>query len=121
MSKHPDYYSALLRRRFHDGESLTETEDRELELHLLICPQCAFECTQLLSAEDPSAAAERLRNMERAMTADRLTPFLHELALTMQWGEPLSDFQRWLWWYLQRNNELLGRFRLFEADAALRR
>ena len=114
MIEHPTHYTDLLRRRWADEMSLTVSEQCELDLHLLICPQCAYQHAQGLSYEDPEGANQLLRDMERTLTAERLTPFLRNLAQATQQRQPLTDFQQWLWWLLQRNREAMGWFRLLE-------
>lgn len=119
MPIHPPYYTELVRREFFDDPELTPTERRELELHLLICPQCNYDYAQLLMPYDAQQAARRLGAMENALTAELVTPYLRDLARTRRSGQPLNGFQHMVWQFLCRDQEALGRYRLLEADVWL--
>ena len=120
MTPHPTYYTALLRRRCAADPSLTPGQRRELDAHLLSCPQCNYDYTELLRPHDPALAERLVRALENALTADLVTPYLRDLAQAIQSGQPLTGFQRMLWQFTCRDREALGRFRLLEADAQLR-
>ena len=116
---HPTYYRDLLRRRFAGDPALTPAERRELDLHLLICPECNYDYARLLLPKAPETAEALLQDLEGALTADLVTPYLHDLARTLKRQEPLSGFQRMLWQFVCQDRETLGRFRLFEAEVWL--
>ena len=120
MSTHPAYYTALLRRRFTGDPKLTQDERRELDLHLLICPQCNYDYAELLMPHEPLAARHLMATLEDALTPDLVTPYLRDLARATLAGQSLTGFQRAVWRFLQRNREAMGRYRLLEADVLLR-
>ena len=119
MTTHPVYYATLLRRQFDGDPDVTPVERRELDLHLLICPQCNYDYAELLMPRDPHGAQQVVSALESTLTADMVTPYLRDLARTVRAGRPLSGFQRLLWRFLCRDREAMGRFRLLEADAWL--
>ena len=119
-STHPSYYSDLLRRQVAGEPALTPTERQELDLHFLICLQCNYDYAQLLRPDDPAEAKTWLRNLKGKLTADRVMPYLRDLVRAVQAGQPLTGFQDLLWWFIQRDREALGYFRLVEADEWLR-
>ena len=116
MTVHPAYYAALLRRQFDGDPDLTPVERRELDLHLLICPQCNYEYAELLMPHDPQSARRLMSAIEGALTPDLVTPYLRDLAHAVRADCPLTGFQRMLWRFVERDRETLGRFRLLEAD-----
>jgi hypothetical protein len=116
MNIHPPYYTELVWREFHGDPELTPAERRELELHLLICPQCNYEYAQLLLPDEPQKATQRLQAMENALTAELVTPYLRDLARAVRSGRPLTGFQHMVWQFVCRDREALGRYRLLEAD-----
>ena len=119
MTPHPTYYTALLRRRCAADPSLTPGQRRELDTHLLSCPQCNYDYAELLRSHDPALAERLVHTLENALTADLVTPYLRDLAQAIQSGQPLTGFQRMLWHFLGRDRESLGHFRLLEADTWL--
>jgi hypothetical protein len=90
-----------------------------MDLHLLICPRCNYDYARLLSPRDPETADRLLRDMENALTADLVTPYLPDLVHAMRSDRSLAGFQRMLWRFVCRDRETLGRFRLLEANAKL--
>jgi len=113
---HPTFYSDLLRRRFAGDPALTPAERKELDLHLLICPECNYDYARLLLPHAPELAELLLERLGGALTADLVTPYLRELVRAVHGQRPMSDFQRFLWHLVCRDREMLGRFRLLEAD-----
>lgn len=120
MSPHTTYWTTLLRRRFAADPTLTPHQRRELDTHLMFCPQCNYEYAQLLRPQDPELAHDLLHTLEAALTADLITPYLRELARTMRAGHSLTGFQHMLYCFVIQDREALGRFRLLEADVWLR-
>ena len=116
MSQHPTYYRDLLRRRFQADPGLTPAERHELDLHLLICPECNFDYARMLVPRAPQVAEALMRDLESALTADLVTPYLRDLAKAFTGGQPLGEFHQLLWQFISRNPEALGRFRLAEAE-----
>ena len=117
MSRHPTFYRDLLRRRFHADPRLTPAERHELDLHLLICPECNFDYARMLvPPQAPQVAEAFLRNLEGALTADLVTPYLGDLARAVAGGGTLNEFHQLLWHFVSHNPEALGRFRLAEAE-----
>lgn len=114
---HPSFYTELLRRRFTGDPSLTPAERRELDLHLLICPECNYDYSRLLVPQAPELAERLAQTLAGALTADLVTPYLADLARAMRAGRPLTGFQRLLWQFVSGDREALGRYRLFEAAA----
>ncbi len=121
MHTHPDYYTELVRRRVTGDPPLTARQQHELDLHLYICVECNDEYARLLEARAPAAAKALRRDLESRLTADMITPYLRDLALTLFAGQPLTDFQLIVWGFVQRDPEALGRFRLLEASVWLER
>jgi hypothetical protein len=121
MPRHPDLYLDLLRRRFTQDPALTPAERRELELHLLICPQCNFDYAQLLLANTPRQVDSYLIQSQQDLTADLVTPYLRDLVQTQRAGRRLTDFQRMIWHFVCRDPQALGAYRLIEADWQLQR
>jgi hypothetical protein len=121
MTRHPDYYTELLRRRFTGDPPLTPTEHRELELHLLICPQCNHDYAVLLMPVTPARGQAYLEEIEAALDADVVTPYLRDLVRARRSGRQLTDFQQMVWHYVLRDPEAMGRYRLLEADWQLHR
>ncbi len=119
MNTHSTHHTTLLRRRFAGDPSLTPGQRRELDTHLLFCPQCNYDYAELLRPQNAEMADELLRTLENALTADLVTPYLRDLAQTFRDNQPLTGFQRLLWRFVQRDRETLGRFRLLEADVWL--
>lgn len=120
MPQHPPYYAELVRRRVAADPPLSLTERRELELHLRICPRCAYDLADRLRPGDPEAARTRLVELEGRLTAEQVTPYLRELAQAIRVGGSLTAFQRFLWSFLLRDREAMGRYRLFEAEVWFR-
>ncbi|MDD3828910.1 MAG: zf-HC2 domain-containing protein [Anaerolineae bacterium] len=116
MGTHPDYYRDLLRRRFAGDPSLTPAERKELDLHLLICPECNYDYARMLLPSVPGVAEGLLRDLEGALTAELVAPYLHDLARARYESPDLEGFQELLWRYVCSNREALGRFRLAEAE-----
>jgi hypothetical protein len=116
MSQHPTFYRDLLRRRFHADPGLTHAERQELDLHLLICPECNFDYARMLVPQAPQVAEALLHDLEGAFTADLVAPYLGDLARAFAGGGTLSKFYQLLWHFVSRNPEALGRFRLAEAE-----
>jgi hypothetical protein len=117
---HPTYYSDLLRRRFTGHPPLTPAERRELDLHLLICPECNYDYARLLLPHVPETAEALFQGLEGVLTADLVTPYLRDLVRAFQEQQPLTGFQQLLWRFVSGDPEALGRFRLLEAEAWLR-
>jgi hypothetical protein len=117
---HPAYYTDLLRRRFSADPALTPAERRELDLHLLICPECNYDYTRLLLPHAPDAAESLLEELEGALTADLVTPYLRDLVQAVRGDRPMTGFLWLLWQFVCRDHEALGRFRLMEADEIVR-
>ncbi len=120
MARHPEFYTDLLRRRFTHDPPLTPDERHELDLHLLICPECNFDYAHLLFAETPHQAETRLRQIDEELSVDVVTPYLRDLARAQRAGRPLTAFQRMIWAFVCRDREALGCFRAIEADWLLR-
>ena len=118
MPNHPDCYTDLLRRRFTGSPPLTPAERTELDLHLLICPQCNYDYAGLLLAQAPDRAADYLEQFAAALESDAVTPYLHELARARRAGRPLSGFQACIWQFVCRDPVALGNYRLIEATLA---
>jgi hypothetical protein len=116
MMTHPTYYAELLRRRFAGDPALTPAERKELDLHLLICPECNYDYARLLLPRAPEVAEALLQGLEKRLTADLVTPYLHELARAFKGQTALSGFQQMLWRFVCQDREALGRFRLLEAE-----
>ena len=116
MNTHPDYYRDLLRRRFAGDPSLTPAERKELDLHLLICPECNYDYAHLLLPRTQEAAERLLQGLERGLTVDLVAPYLPELARTIHDSRPLDGFQQMLWRFVCSDHEALGHFRLAEAE-----
>ncbi len=114
---HPIFYRDLLRRRFAGDPALTPAERRELDLHLLICPECNYDYARLLLPGAPELARSTFDALEGALTADLVTPYLHDLARALRSEQPLTGFQELLWRFVCRDRESLGRLRLLEAAA----
>lgn len=53
MKQHPDFYTHLLKRRLADDSTLSDTERRELDAHLLICPVCHASVSAILAQSPP--------------------------------------------------------------------
>lgn len=119
MSTHPSYYTDLVQRWFRDDPSLMPRERQELDLHLLICPQCSYDYAWLLRSQAPEKSEALLRSLEGTLTAELVTPYLRDLVWTVHAGQPLTGFQCLLWQFVHRDREALGRFRLLEADVYL--
>jgi hypothetical protein len=120
MSTHPNYYTELLRRRVTNDPVLTPAEQKELDLHVLICVQCSYEYAEALQTQAPEAAEALRCDLESRLSVYLVTPYLRDLAHALQAGQPLSDLQRMLWQFIQRDREAWGCFRLLQADAGLR-
>ena len=118
MPNHPNFYTDLLRRRFTGGPPLTPPERAELDLHLLICPQCNYDYATLLVAQAPERGEAYLEQFADALEADAVTPYLRELARTRRAGRPLSGFQESIWQFVCRDPFALGNYRLIEASLA---
>ena len=119
MPRHPPYYSELVRRRATDDPPLSLAERQELDLHLRICPRCGHDLAERLRPRDPGAAQALLDAQAATLTAEQVTPYLRELAQAARAGLPFTAFQRWLWAFLLRDREAMGRFRLVEAEVWL--
>ena len=113
---HPTYYTDLLRRRFAGHPALTPAERKELDLHLLICPECNYDYARLLLPRAPEMAEQLLQGLETRLTADLVTPYLRDLARAFQGEIGLNGFQQMLWRFVCQDREALGRFRLAEAE-----
>lgn len=118
MPNHPDFYTDLLRRRFTGSPPLTPAERAELDLHLLICPQCNHDYATLLVVQAPERAEGYLAQFAAALEADVVTPYLHDLARARRAGRPLSGFQECIWQFVCRDPLALGAYRLIEASLA---
>lgn len=57
--EHANYYTRLLERRCNSDPTLTVSERRELDLHLLICRQCKEHYAQLQRSQ-PSLSLQTL-------------------------------------------------------------
>ena len=117
---HPTYYTDLLQRRFSADPALTPGERRELDLHLLICPECNYDYARLLLPRAPDAAESLLEGLEGALTADLVTPYLRDLVHAIHGDRPMTGFLRLLWQFVCCDREALGRFRLMEAEEIVR-
>jgi hypothetical protein len=118
MSYHPDYYTHLLARRLKGDEELNPAERHELDLHMLICLQCNHTYALWLHDREPARAARLLAQVERALTTDRVIPYLDDLAQVLHSRQTMSSFQETLWRYLQRDPEAMAWLRLAQARAA---
>lgn len=118
MTNHPNFYTDLLRRRFTAGLPLTPAEREELDLHLLICPQCNYDYAALLVVQAPERGAAYLEQLAAALEADAVTPYLHALARARRAGRPLTAFQECLWQFVCRDAAALANYRLVEATLA---
>ncbi len=118
MPNHPNFYTDLLRRRFTGDPRLTLPERAELDLHLLICPQCNYDYASLLVVQAPERAAAYLAQFEAALDTDAVTPYLRDLARARRAGRPLSGFQERIWQFVCRDPVALGHYRLIEATLA---
>lgn len=118
MPNHPNFYTDLLRRRVTGDPPLTPAEREELNLHLLICPQCNHDYAALLVVRAPERGAAYLEQLAMALEADAVTPYLHALARARRAGRPLSNFQEHLWQFICRDPTTLGNYRLIEASLA---
>lgn len=116
---HPIYYTELLRRRFAGDPALTSAERKELDLHLLICPECNYDYARLLLPHAPEVAEALLQGLETKLTAELVTPYLRDLAGALRGQNPLTGFQQMLWRFVCQDREALGRFRLLEAERLL--
>lgn len=121
MARHPDFYTDLLRRRFTLDPPLAPAERHELDLHLLICPQCNFDYAQLLFAERPQQAETRVQQLGEDLQIDIVIPYLRDLVRAQHAGRPLSAFERLIWEFVCRDPQALGCYRLIEADWQLQR
>mgnify|MGYP001015856570 CR=1 FL=1 len=119
MDEHPDFYDRLLQRQLDGDPTLTYREYRELDLHLLICPRCTYYVAARMAGE-PLAAQLRAR-LRTMLTAERVTPYMEELAAALHAQRPLSGFQGFLWDFIREDRRALGRFRLVEAVVGRRR
>jgi len=119
VSTHPGYYTELVRRLVSADPPLDETERQELQLHLATCLRCSYQHAELLCSLDPQQAGEILAKLDARLTPDVVVPYLRDLARMVRAGRSLSGFQRFLWCFLQRNREAMGRFCLLEADVCL--
>lgn len=113
MSRHPEFYTALLRRSVSDGASLTICERLELQLHLRICPQCGWEHSELLAHPPdggvPGAGlADRQQALARYCRHVPCTPFLCDLVEAQAKGRPLTGFLRGLWQVAREDKRLAG-------------
>jgi hypothetical protein len=117
---HPTFYRDLLRRRFVGDPALTPAERRELDLHLLICPECNYDYARLLLPQAPEMADTLLRNLEGALTTDLVFPYLRDLARALHTQQPLTGFQELLWRFICHDREALGQFRLLEVTQQFR-
>jgi len=118
MPNHPVFYTDLLRRRFAGSPPLTPAERAELDLHLLICPQCNYDYAALLVTQAPERAEAYLEQWVAALDADAVTPYLRDVARARRAGRPLSDFQERIWQFVCRDPAALGNYRLIEASLA---
>jgi hypothetical protein len=118
MLNHPSFYTELLRRRFMGSPHLTPLERAELDLHLLICPQCNYDYATLLVIQAPERTADYLERFTAALDADAVTSDLQALARARRAGRPLSDFQQCIWQFVCRDPVALGNYRLIEASLA---
>ncbi len=118
MPNHPSFYTDLLRRRFTGDAPLTPAERAELDLHLLICPQCNYDYAALLVAQAPERAATYLEQFTAALEADIVTPYLHALARARRAGRPLDGFQECIWQFICRDPTALANYRLVEMALA---
>jgi hypothetical protein len=114
---HPDFYTDLLRRRFFPDPPLTPAERHELDLHLLICPQCNYDYAVLLAPGAPDRAANFLEQLQDELTADIAAPFLLDVARARRAGRPLSGFQSLVWELVCR--DAAARLRYRQAAARL--
>lgn len=94
-------------------------ERRELDLHLMLCLSCNHEYARLLLGRRPSTAQRLLQSIESALTAPLVRPYLPDLIQAQQAGQELSDLQKMLWRFVQRDPQALGEYRLCEALAWL--
>lgn len=113
---HPLYYTDLLRRRFAGDPPLSPAERHELDLHLLICPQCNYDYSRMLLPHTPDLAEALLSDLEGTLNADLVTPYLRDLVRAVRGKQPLTGFLDLLWRFICRDREALGRFRLMEAE-----
>ena len=120
MSQHPNYYAMLVHRRASPEDTLSAIESEELDLHLTICPRCAYELAEQFRPHEPAAARAVLNALEERLSADLVAPYLHELAVAIRNGASLDGFQRTLWHYLLRDAEAMGDYFLVEAMVCLR-
>lgn len=120
MGAHPPYYTDLVRRRRNGEPPLSPSQAREIDLHLLICPMCAYDLAQALAVVAPDAAARLRDEVAALLRGDRLLPYLRDLAHTLCAGDEPTGFQRLVWDAIQADDVALGRFRLIEADVERR-
>ncbi|HXK42086.1 MAG TPA: hypothetical protein PKV82_04600 [Anaerolineae bacterium] len=116
MHHHPEFYTALLRRRLDGDPMLTGRELRELDLHLLGCPVCNFVYLAWLGERDPERADGLLRELEARLRPQHMLPYLPELVQALYAPRALHSFESWLWEVVQRDHVLLGQLRLAEAQ-----
>ncbi|MCW5853915.1 MAG: zf-HC2 domain-containing protein, partial [Anaerolineae bacterium] len=86
MGAHPPYYTHLAQRWFDGEPPLTPAQAHELELHLLICPVCAYATAQRLMADEPAEAQRLMAEAVAMLRGNRLIAYLRDLAETMYAG-----------------------------------
>jgi len=114
------YYTTLLQRRLARDPTLTDLERRELDLHILSCPRCAYTLAVVGSAREPERTADILHTLAHRLTPAQVAPYLEELAEALQRSHALTDFQRWLWDYVRHTPAVLAEVRLLQARLAHR-
>lgn len=121
MGAHPPYYADLVRRRFEGEPPLTSAEAAELELHLLICPRCAYATAERLRSSEPTEAERLLREAAAMLLADGVVPYLRECAVAACQGRDPTGFERLVRERIEGDPVALGRYRLIRADVRRRR
>lgn len=120
MGAYPHYYTDLMRRRFDGEPPLAPAQAAELELHLLICPRCAYAMAERLLASDPVEAGRLLTEAAAMLTAEGVIPYLRECAQAACQGRDPTGFERLVRDCIERDAVALGRYHLIEADVRRR-
>lgn len=118
MTYHPDYYTHLLERRLAGDPDLSPAERYELDLHMLICLQCNYTYAEWLHNREPERAEQLMQQVERALTTDRVIPYLDDLAQVLHSRHALTGFQEMLWRYVQRDAEAMTWLNVAQARTA---
>jgi len=116
---HPPFYTTLLHRRLAGDLTLTPEERQELDLHLLVCPQCNYDAAQLLQPRYSGAAAQLRQRLTAVLTVELVLPYLPDLAQAIRAGRPLTGFQELVWDFVAHNPVALGYLGLLEAAGPL--